>query len=307
MRWLLSLIFAVLFSPIAFASLTVENPERAHGYFIGDILLQRLKLDSAGENILVGSIDAEQRINDFLYRLPIKVVSIENIKWLELRYQIINAPVQTQSIALPAMVFASESGKEFNLQPWSFTVASLISSADGDNTKPLPSIQAVEVVDRPNSQLLKISVAGLIATLALWLLWWVTRHLNDAETLPFAKAMQSIKQVSRGDRNTDARSWVALHRAINAVGGKTISTSSLNELYLKAPWLKEFEVEIADFYSASAARFYQQVESEPFAVAKLCKKLHRAEKRQAKRSVHESRSTNMLSHNTIDTRVEHGT
>lgn len=288
MRWFVALFFAFSIAPHVSANLIVENPSRAHGYFIGDILLQRIKLNAGEDKIIVGEIDAEQRINDYLYRFPLETVSIENQKWLELRYQVINAPVQTEAITLPAMVFESDSGKELNLQPWSFTIASLISSDDGDVSKPIPSLRALDVIDKPNDQLFKLSMAGFLATLALWLLWLVTRHLNDSETLPFAKAMRSIKQIPRGTRDTDSQSWVALHRAFNAVGGKTISTGSLSELFSIAPWLSDHKSEITEFYSASATRFYQQEESETFPVARLCKALQRAEKRQAKQEMIDS-------------------
>ena len=279
---LLLFLLALVIVPITKADLQVEHPERSYGYFIGDVLLQRVNLEPSAGAINVKDLESGLRINDYLYRLPSEEVTIKKQRWLELRYQVINSPVQTETIALPAVTFLTESDEELLLQPWGFTIAPLIAAGDGDESSPLVDHRALDVIEKPNRRILKLGLISLLSILALWLLWWLIRHFKDSHTLPFAQARRTIKNIPNAERDQDPQAWVALHRAFNDVAGKTVNGNSLRELFVVAPWIEEYKGEVEEFYAASSARFYQQAEPEAIAVSKLCNRLHRAEKRQAK-------------------------
>ncbi len=276
------IILALLIVPIAIADLQVQHPDRSYGYFIGDVLLQRVNLESSAGAVSATDLESGLRINDYLYRLPNKTVTIQKQQWLELRYQVINSPTQTETIALPAITFVTESGEEQLLQPWFFTVAPLTASGDGDVSSPLPDRSALDVIDKPNMPLLKMGMISLLSVLGLWFLWWLIRHVKDSHTLPFALARRTINKLPSAERDKNPQAWIALHRAFNDVAGKTISGNSLDQLYSAAPWIKQYEGKVEEFYTASSVRFFQQVEPEAIAVSKLCNTLHQAEKRQAK-------------------------
>ncbi len=281
---LVCLMLALLIAPIAHADIQVENPNRTHGYFIGDILLQRVNLDSLTETIAAPSLESDLRVGAFLYRISHEEVTINKQQWLELRYQIINAPQQTETIELPSVLFVTEAGGEQQLPAWQFTVAPLTSTESGSESSPIADRRALDVIDTPSSDKFKWGVAALLTTLALWLLWWLVRHFTDSHTLPFAKAQRIIRKLPTAERDTDPAAWVALHHAFNGVAGKTITDSTQADLFNAAPWLSEHKSEIENFYAASTARFYQQNESQSVAVAALCSTLQRAEKRQAKQT-----------------------
>lgn len=263
------------------SGLLVEQPARAHGYFIGDVLLQRINLDSSDKPV-TAKFDTELRINSYLYRMASKEVIVKEQTWLELRYQIINSPSEAKAIALPSVSFETASGTQETIPAWEFTVTPLTAAGLQSELSPLPNRRAVDVIDRHNGDKLKLYLAVLIATLALWLTWWVVRHFKDKHTLPFARAHRRIKRLPAADRDSDSSSWITLLHAFNSVAGKTISKSTVSQLFEAAPWLVEYRTSVESFYAASSARFYQQSETQFFAVSKLCATLQRAEKRQAR-------------------------
>lgn len=271
-----------LVAGIAHADLEVIQPERSHGYFIGDIIQQRVNLESSVGVVAAKNIESGLRINDYLYRLPTQEISIQRQTWLELRYQIINAPVQTESIALPAVLFVSNSGQELMLQPWSLTVSPLTTTDGEEAVSLLPDRQALEIIQKPNNQLLLMSIVALAAVLVLWALWWLFRHFKDSHTLPFAQALREINKLPAAERDTTADSWIALHHAFNKLGGKTVNHSNLDQFFQTVPWLGKHREAVTEFFAASSERFYQQAEPRSVAVDKLCRALVRDEKRQAK-------------------------
>lgn len=273
-------LLALLLMPVAKASLQVEQPDRSYGYFIGDVLLQRVNLDSLDEAVTAQNLESELRVDSYLYRMASKEITVKEQRWLELRYQVINSPPQTETIALPSVSFITESGTEETLAPWEFTIAPL--TAAGTDSSPIADRRALDIIETPGSDKLKLGVVALLTTLALWLAWWVVRHFNDSHTLPFAKAYRTIKKLPVAERDSDPQAWIALHHGFNNVAGQTISNSTLDQLFAAAPWLGEYKDAIENFYTASSARFYQQSDTQPIAVSELCASLHRAEKRQAK-------------------------
>ena len=272
--------FLLLIMPATEANLLVEQPARSHGYFIGDVLVQRINLDSLDEPVAAENLETELRIGTHLYRMASKEIIVEEQTWLELRYQIINVQTVAETIALPAVSFKTASGSEEIVQPWKFTVAPLTNSEN--ELSPLPDRRARVVVKQHSSDKLKVVIAALITTLSLWLIWWLVRHLRDAHILPFAQAHRKIKKLPATERDSDEQSWIALLHAFNSVAGKTINNGALDQLFTAVPWLADHSAAIERFYAASSARFYQQSDSQSFAVTQLCATLRRAEKQQAR-------------------------
>lgn len=272
----------LLIVPVAKADLLVVQPERSHGYFIGDVLLQRVNLDSSVEPVDTRSIESEIRIGTYLYRMLPKEVVIDKQRWLELRYQIINSPPETETISLPAVAFETQAGGEQLIQPWSFTLAPLTAANPDEALSPVPDRRALDIIGTQRSDTLKLGIAALVTTVALWLLWWLVRHFRDSHTLPFSKASHLIRKLPGNSRDSDPKAWVALHHAFNEVAGFVISKSTVAQLLVAAPWLDKHKDAIEEFYNASSARFYEQVETQPVAVEQLCTILRREEKRQKK-------------------------
>ena len=105
--------FMLLIMPATEANLLVEQPTRSHGYFIGDVLVQRINLDSLDEPVTAQNLETELRIGTHLYRMASKEIIVKDQTWLELRYQIINAPTVAETIALPAcLLYTSPSPRD---------------------------------------------------------------------------------------------------------------------------------------------------------------------------------------------------
>ncbi len=268
---------------VAHANLIVEQPPKAYGYFIGDVLLQRVQLTTADGLITPPALEDDQRIDTFLHLMPVIETTAGNQQWLELRYQIINAPAQTQLISLPALTFTAANGDQLTLPAWQFTVAPLTATDGESQPSALPDRNARNLIRQHSTATLRLSLAALAITAGLWLLWWLFRHFKDPHTLPFAKANRTIKRLPGATRDNEPNAWIALHHAFNQVAGKTISGNSLPELFDAAPWLADHQSAIKEFYTASAERFFQPAGKPPvIAVSDLCQSLQRTEKRQAR-------------------------
>lgn len=264
--------------------LQVQNPTRSFGYFVGDMLEQKINLDSG--KLLDPQLPGEERIDEFLYRLATRVELENKHRWLFIRYQIINAPQQTTTISLPAVIFKTKSDEKVLLDPWSFTVASLTAqnATDEGGLLPRADLTGLSLVEKQSSNGIKLSLAALVSTVLFWIIWWIVRHFRDAHTLPFAKARRILKKVPVKDRNTTSESWVALHHAFNEVAGKTISAGTTDKLYAAAPWLAPQKEPIENFYKASSGRFFKGSESSgQMPVDALSRSLYQLEKKQAKK------------------------
>ena len=145
-----------------------------------------------------------------------------------------------------------------------------------------PDRAALDVMAPPSRQRLMRTLAALGIVLALWLAWWLYRHVRDAHVMPFARARRTISRLPKAGRAHDAAAWVALHRAFNAVAGRAVGRGSVEQVYRSAPWLQAQADAIASFFSASDQRFFQSPADAGRAdidVETLCEQLYRMEKR----------------------------
>ena len=138
----------------------VQQPKRSIGYFIGDILIQRIYLESHEGRINNTDLQAAERVDEYLYRLPV-VQSSDNsgignffLKMLrsvialyhalyhtlsggtmnggtpvEIRYQVTNAPSATRTISLPEMTLTTDTGATIVVAAWPFNIGPLSSEA----------------------------------------------------------------------------------------------------------------------------------------------------------------------------------
>jgi len=195
---------------------------------------------------------------------------------------------------LPGVTFKSKSDEEILLAPWSFNVAVLTTTdnvtAESDSRlSPLDDIAGLTLVEKRDKKGLLLSLAALLLTVLLWIIWWIARHFREQHTLPFAKAHRIIKKLPAEERDTNSESWVALHHAFNDVTGKTVSAGNTDKLYAAAPWLESEKESIEHFYKASSGRFFKGSNTtEKVPVNVLSRSLYHLEKKQAKRQVNKA-------------------
>ncbi len=272
----------LLLCPVAVdAAALVEQPSRTFGYFIGDVLEQRILMELDGKTLELNELPVSERVGAWLQRLPSKLVDGERgQRWLELTYQLINAPTELQAVSLPAMQLAVKGGTPLAIESWSFSVSPLTSallSADSAPVLMRPNRQPLLVDDRLAAKRLILTGLALATTLLLWLGWWLWRRNADISRLPFAKAWHKLGPNRADD---DPQAWFIMHHAFNDAAGRTISRTTIQDLIRQDAWLESYEARIDEFYLASSARFFEQaVQPRPFALIELCKTLYLAEKR----------------------------
>ena len=273
----------------------VNNPERAFGYSIGDVLQQNIALHD-GDAVHEGDaaqtlqeLPAIQREGRWLTRQQANVS--DDGRWLNIRYQIINSPASVRIITLPALGLETEQGQEINVLPWSFSIAPL-TPAEPAAEASLPVMQADWQPQAPTSlslwHTIRLLLACLLLTLVLWFVWWFMRGFADARSLPFARAFRIIRQHRGGDASEATSNWLALHRAFDQLGGRNIGQDSIETLVKNTHWLTPFESDIQAFYKTSSMRFFANDPSvnlsddetdESFGLAELSRQLYVAEKK----------------------------
>jgi len=261
----------------------VEQPARAFGHVIGDVLLQRLAWNDDDDLDAWSKRLPEGRVGPWLERLPLSLEQDQSgQRWLVVGYQIVNAPDTLVETSLPSI----ESGESTLVEPWPFTLAALTPLVVTENGELMP-MQAGSSEPPLNTagnwRRLVGALSLLAAVLAGWLGWWWWREQRDKVQLPFARARASIAALPGSSVDTNPQAWHALHAALNRTADKSLSTKTLPLLFARAPWLQPLQDRIEAFHAASDARFFV-LPPEPgaFPLKALCRDLSRAERRQAR-------------------------
>jgi len=281
-RRLEMLLGLLLLSPVAVdAAALVEQPSRTFGYFIGDVLEQRILMELDGKAVELNELPASERVGAWLQRLPSKLVGDErDQRWLELKYQLINAPAELQTVSLPALELAVVGSAPLVIESWSFSVAPLTAAVLPAGAAPVlmrPDRQPVLADGQLAAKRLILTGLALAATLLSWLGWWLWRRNADISRLPFAQAWHKLGSNRSDD---DPQAWYVMHHAFNDAAGRTISRTTIQDLIRQETWLDSYEARIDEFYLASSARFFEQAaQPRSFALIELCKALYLAEKR----------------------------
>ncbi|MEE9320035.1 MAG: hypothetical protein V3U76_06275 [Granulosicoccus sp.] len=277
----------------ALVSVQIEQPSRAFGYVLGDVLIQRVQLPAnTDSDLLLDSLPANERTGQWLERQAATIQSDKKHRpWLYLRYQIVNSPEELTTATLPALKLLvnedGESDTEATLQvdTWSFTLGPItpeVVAETGDLLALRPDRQP-EAIDITGPGLRIRYTTMALAALALgWLIWWLWRQRRDATRLPFAIAWQTIKKTGRQKADEQPNAWMALHHAFNDAAGQTVHAGSVGDLMTRQPWLQALSDRIELFYAASAARFFEQpARAQPFELHDFSRLLYQAEKRHA--------------------------
>jgi len=274
-------------------SVRVEQPSRAFGYVLGDVLIQRVLLPASTDRAsLLKRLPAIERIGQWLERQAVTIQpDKDNRLWLRLRFQVINSPTDLITANLPAIhLVVNENGRSdtdatLRIDAWPFTLGPLtpeVVAGTGDLLALRPDRQPVALDTADSVSRIQIIGMALAVVLLSWLAWWLWRQRRDATRLPFAIALQTIKKMGgrKADEHPDA--WMAMHHAFNSVAGQTVHAGSVGDLMKRQRWLQVLNQPIEQFYTASAARFFEHPpRSQAFELHVFSQQLCRAEKRNA--------------------------
>lgn len=257
----------------------VEQPY-PFGYFVGDVVSQRIALDAPVAGFVPADLPGGVRVSAWFERRASRIERRDGRRWLVVEFQIVNARPEVAEARLPAWELDSRDGRQALAIPaTTLRVAPLLVH---DRFRPLQvgdlrPDQAPPTV--PTSglqrQLVLWSVAGVLI-LGAWLAWLLWRNWWAAQTQPFARAARAL----RGLDEASPQAWATLHRAFDATAHRVVQLDSLAVLFARAPYLAPLRPNIERFFRQSAARFYGAGEpDETVSVQALCRALRRAEKR----------------------------
>ena len=254
---------------------TVEQP-RPFGYVVGDLLAQRVLLELNGRPFEPAALPPAERISAWLERRPSRLESTpDGRRWLTLEYQIVNAPKALARVHVPAwQLKAKASTDALRIAEWPISIAPL-TLAPGDLEALRPDRPTPVIATEPMQRGIAIGSSALIATLALWLGWWLWRNLRASALQPFASALREIHKVGEAS----PESWQALHRAFDRTAGRVMQIATLPSLFQEAPQLAPMRATIEQFFQQSNERFFGAgLPRDVLSVRALCTELRRIEK-----------------------------
>jgi mxaA protein len=282
-RGLLVVVGLMLASAVSAAPATVEQP-RAFGHVVGDVLTQRILLQSGNRDEDTVAMPSTGRIGVWFERRNPRVeTGADGRRWMAIDYQITNAPQTLTTVALPALTLTSQSGAALQVPEWPVSVGPLTPQTaftTGDLQALRPDRQARVAATTPLRREMTWAVGLLALTLLAWLGWWLWRNRREAARLPFSRTWGEMQRSKTADANHNEHAWLSLHRALNETAGQVVHAGSLPLLFEKAPHLQPLRPQLERFYQQSGERFFAATSPDaPFPLLDLCRDLYRAERR----------------------------
>ncbi len=264
----------------------VEQP-RPTGYFVGDLLTQRVLLQNAGTDLDPTALPTPGRVSAWFERRKVTLETDSSSRhWLAVQYQVLNAPQKLITVTLPAWTLTLkdlDGGKGPVLQIPSSHVNVAPLSPPGSPTQVgvadlRPDRLAPLIALAPLRRGTFLSGGALVLTLAAWVGWVLWRNRRAAAIQPFARALRELRVLGDGE----PRAWQVLHRAFDRTAGRVIQNSTVPELFERAPQLIPERARIERFFEESRALFFATPPSSPGPVVSpraLCEELRRIERR----------------------------
>jgi mxaA protein len=289
----------------------VEQP-RPYGYFVGDLVTQRILLQAEGQAFTPITLLPVERVSVWFERRRATIETDSALhRWLVVDYQVFNAPQKLTAVTLPAWELAvrpsaSASGAAAADTGVAHSDAAGARAANTGaapraavlkipaaliNVAPLsppgspaqvgvgdlrPDRSPPVIVTAPIRRAMTFWSGALGLTLIAWLAWWLWRNSRSVATQPFARALREMRQLD--DR--EPRAWQAMHRAFDRTAGRVIQSATLPALFASAPHLGVVRAQIEKFYLQSSALFFGGGSSaELISPRELCIELRRIERR----------------------------
>lgn len=257
----------------------VQQP-RAFGYVLGDVITQRVLLESAGTPFELARMPGTQRVGIWLERRAARVESAgDDKRWLIVEYQLINAPRILTTITVPPLLLESSDKTRLLVPEWSVSVSPLTPQSTAFDKAGMgalrPDRPAVLIATAPLKRQVWIWSLGLAATVAAWIGWTLWRNRLAALNQPFARAWRDMRRLD----SASPQAWQALHRAFDRTAGQVMHAETLPLLFDEAPHLQPLRARIEEFFAASSERFFGAgAQSASVSIHALCAELQRMER-----------------------------
>ena len=274
---------AVLFAPPVLSAQPADTPvveqPRSTGYFVGDLVIQRVLLDRDDRVLRPAALPPAGRVNTWFERRRTTIETDSALRhWLVAEYQILNAPPKLTTVTLPAWVLRAGVDSAVKIPPASISIAPLSlpgSPAQVGTADLRPDRLPPVIATGPLRRATGLSAGALALTLSAWFGWLVWRNRRALATQPFAHAWREMRTLD--DRDLGA--WQALHRAFDRAAGRVIHTATLPALFERAPELIPARARIEEFYAQSSLLFFGSKTMDTSLPRALCLELRRIERR----------------------------
>jgi mxaA protein len=278
------ILFAVLAlsSEAGSAAEAIVQQPRPFGYVLGDILTQRILLESGGHTFDPVALPPTERAGLWFARRSARIETSDGDRHrrLVIDYQLINAPQALMSVNLPSVTLKAKTRTDvLTVSEWPVSIAPLTpraAFAKGGLQELRPDRPAPMLPTRALARNLQIWSGAFALSVVAWLGWWLFRSLRAAATQPFAQALREIRRSA----DDSANAWLALHRAFDKTARRTLQLSTLPTLFQQAPQFAVQRAAIERFYAESYGRFFGAMATEPAESSPraLCAILRRIEK-----------------------------
>ena len=244
----------------ALTEATVEQP-RLTGYFVGDLLTQRVLLQRDGQTFRPVTLPASGRVSAWFERRQATVATdTSSRRWLVVEYQILNAPPKLIDVTLPAWQLAVASDARgptatLRIPAVSINIAPLSppGSPEQVGTRDLrPDRIPAVIPTAPLRRAITLAASALALTLIAWMGWVLWRNQRAIATQPFARALREMRTLD----GLEPRAWQTLHRAIDRTAGRVIQSATLPTLFERAPQLASARPQIEEFFAQSSLLFF---------------------------------------------------
>jgi mxaA protein len=238
------------------ANIPVVEQPRSTGYFVGDLVTQRILLDRDGGVLRPAALPRPGRVSTWFERRRTTIETDSALRhWLVAEYQILNAPPKLTTVTLPAWVLRTSVDSALKIPPASISIAPLSlpgSPAQVGTADLRPDRLPPVIATAPLRRATTLSAGALVLTLSAWFGWLFWRNRRTLATQPFAHAWREMRTLD--DR--EPRAWQALHRAFDRAAGRVIHTATLPALFERAPELIPARARIEQFYAQSSLLFF---------------------------------------------------
>ncbi len=256
----------------------VEQP-RPFGYVVGDLIEQRVLLQSEGRSLDALSLPRAGRVGIWLDRRAPRMESdAQGRRWLVVDYQLINAPQGLATVNLPAWELGTSTGP-LKIPQWPVSVGPLTArTVIGQGglqelraDRPAPAIPTAPIVTQ-----IELYSCAFLLTLALWLGWVLWRNWRAAANRPFARAAREMRHAD----NASPEVWRALHRAFDRTAGRVVQSATLPDLFATSAHFEPLRPRIEEFFAQSTEYFFGSgLASGSLSVHELCGELRQIERR----------------------------
>jgi len=253
--------------------LEIQEP-RAYGHVVGDVLERRIAIElPPGTRLAEKSLPKPGRTGAWLdlQAAEVSVTAGVNSHRVEitLAYQIVNAPREVLTLALPEVMLQLSGGtvpsvdvpeRPFTVGP--LTPTTILARGPLDEMQPDAPPALIDTGARER-RLAAYAVAGGMLALFLFYRLWGIPFLARGRG-PFAQAYRRVKRLAgRDDTETLRDALRRIHRALDDSAGRAVFAGELRAFLAEQPRFGPLASDLEQFFEISRREFFGEGVQEP--------------------------------------------